>query len=276
MIAWLKKLFGSTQGASQSATPALVETWGSKKLYVPPVPAAPDTTQWSVANNPTTNKLLVPGRPSDLPTSDHYASREFTTLKKEYEWLWQDSKMIVEDKWVSEAKITTDLALHFRRRYEAVAAKTGVPWYVVAALHLRESNFNFAKHIHNGDPLSARTVRVPANRPEMGSPPFTWEESCMDALHLEGFAANINWSVGHTFYLLERFNGFGYRIVGATYMVSPYIYSGSRYYGTGKYTSDGKFDMKVIDKQLGVMPFLKMLEKREVEMFHTLTVEGQT
>ena len=63
-----------------------------------------------------------------------------------------------------------------------------MPWYVVGLIHTMESSGNFAAHLHNGDPLSARTTHVPAGRPKAGAPPFTWEESATDALTMQGFA----------------------------------------------------------------------------------------
>ena len=69
-----------------------------------------------------------------------------------------------------------------RARYDKVAAIAKVPWYVVGAIHSLECNCNFECHLHNGDPLTARTVHVPKGRPIAGNPPFTWEESAVDAL----------------------------------------------------------------------------------------------
>ena len=69
-----------------------------------------------------------------------------------------------------------------RTRYEAIAHETGVPWGVVAVVHQMEAGLRFDRHLHNGDPLTARTVRVPSGRPREGAPPFTWEESATDAL----------------------------------------------------------------------------------------------
>ena len=56
-----------------------------------------------------------------------------------------------------------------RARYEAAGGPHGIPWWFVGAIHMLESGFTFTRHLHNGDPLSARTVRVPAGRPERGS-----------------------------------------------------------------------------------------------------------
>ena len=37
-----------------------------------------------------------------------------------------------------------------RGRYEAVAARSGVPWHVIASLHNMEASGSFAKHLHEG------------------------------------------------------------------------------------------------------------------------------
>jgi lysozyme family protein len=40
-------------------------------------------------------------------------------------------------------------------------AATGVPWFVVAALHERESGADFATYLGNGEPLNRVTQLVP-------------------------------------------------------------------------------------------------------------------
>ena len=69
-------------------------------------------------------------------------------------------------------------------RYEAVSLTlaTGMPWWFVAIVHFMEGGGKFTKHLHNGDPLTDRTVRVPRGRPLFGNPPFRWEQSAIDAL----------------------------------------------------------------------------------------------
>jgi len=39
---------------------------------------------------------------------------------------------------------------------------------------------SFKLHLHNGDPLTARTVNVPKGRPKTGQPPFAWGISAKD------------------------------------------------------------------------------------------------
>ena len=140
--------------------------------------------------------------------------------------------------------------------YQNVAAATGVPWYVIGLIHGLESNFNFSTHLHNGDPLSARTVHVPRGRPPSGSPPFTWQESAADALDFDHLSGWPDWSVAGICYKLEGFNGFGYRSHGVN---SPYLWSFSNNYTRGKYTSDGKWNPNAVSLQVGAITALKSM-----------------
>lgn len=140
--------------------------------------------------------------------------------------------------------------------YHAVSAITGVPWYVIAVIHYRESSLNFKRHLHNGDPLKARTTHVPAGRPLAGNPPFTWEESAVDALRLRGLQKIKEWSIPTILLQLEGYNGFGYQ---KRQICTPYLWSGTNHYESGKYVADGKFDPTAVDKQLGCAPLLKEL-----------------
>jgi lysozyme family protein len=141
-------------------------------------------------------------------------------------------------------------------RYTAVWNLTSVPWQVIAAIHYRESGNSFLRHLHNGDPLTARTTHVPAGRPLKGTPPFTWEESAIDAIRMQGLNKVTDWSIGNTMVLLEKYNGLGYKKKG---LPSPYLWSWTDKYKAGKYVADGKFDPKVVDVQCGVAVILKKL-----------------
>jgi lysozyme family protein len=150
-----------------------------------------------------------------------------------------------------------------RASYEEVAGETGVPWYVVAVIHLLESDLSFSRHLHNGDPLTGRTVHVPADRPaappRSGSFPYTWEESASDAL--SRFRSWRNWGVAGTLYQLERYNGWGYQNRGVP---SPYLWSYSDQYERGKYASDGVYDPDLVSRQPGAASVLKRMEERRI------------
>lgn len=143
-----------------------------------------------------------------------------------------------------------------QNRYEAVSTVTKVPWWVIAAIHYREASMGFKYHLHNGDPLTARTTHVPAGRPKAGEPPFTWEESAIDALRMQGLDKVTDWSIGPSLDLLEKYNGLGYKKKG---LPSPYLWSWTNVYKSGKYVADGKFDPNAVDQQCGVVPILKAL-----------------
>lgn len=142
-------------------------------------------------------------------------------------------------------------------RYRAVASNfTGMPWWVPGVLHSMECGLNFSQHLHNGDPLKARTVQVPKGRPKVGNPPFTWEESAIDALEYDGLDKVEDWSVGNALVMFENYNGTGYRKKGVP---SPYLWSFTDQYRCGKYVADGHYDPLAVSKQAGCAALLKLL-----------------
>jgi lysozyme family protein len=140
--------------------------------------------------------------------------------------------------------------------YTSVGSGLGIPWYFVGLIHGMESGFNFGTHLHNGDPLSARTVHEPKGRPPGGTPPFTWSDSATDALRVEGFANQADWTIPRVLWRLESYNGFGYRRHG---LRTPYLWSFSNLYVSGKYVADGKFDPNAVSQQCGAGVVLKRL-----------------
>ena len=159
-----------------------------------------------------------------------------------------------------------------KARYLPIQAKTGVPWPMIGILHLRESSLNFNKHLHNGDPLTARTVRVPAGHPRTGKPPFTFEASAIDALAIKGWVkAKWDWTIERVLYEAERYNGFGYRRPGRPN--SPYIWASTNQYTRGKFIKDRVYDPNHVDRQLGVAPVLRRIMDLDPE--HGLYLEGQ-
>lgn len=181
----------------------------------------------------------------------------YKALAPEYQQLW-DTMQIRGDR-LQEAQRIMGKILGNRARYQAVALQSkNIPWRFIACLHLLEASLSFAGHLHNGDPLGARTVQVPVGRPIAGTPPFTWEESAYDALKLKGFDRVTDWSISSQLYLGEKFNGFGYRSFHEE-VLTPYLWSGSNHYTKGKYVADGKFDANAVSEQIGVAVLLKVL-----------------
>ena len=152
-----------------------------------------------------------------------------------------------------------------RARYQAVGDALGIPWFFVSVIHNMESSLDFTRHLHNGDPLTARTVRVPAGRPRTGNPPFTWEESASDALSMKGLGQGTDWSPAGVLYQLERYNGWGYRLYHP-HVLSPYLWSFSNHYTSGKYVADGTWSDTAASRQCGAAVILRrMAEIEEIE-----------
>ena len=133
-----------------------------------------------------------------------------------------------------------------------------MPWYLVGIIHGMEAGYRFDRHLHNGDPLTARTVNVPAGRPPEGHPPFSWEESARDALQFDGLAKETDFSIAHLLYYFEKFNGFGYRSRGVP---TPYLWGCSTHYKAGKFVADHVFSETAVSDQVGAAVLVKQLER---------------
>jgi lysozyme family protein len=184
-------------------------------------------------------------------------------LKKEYEDLF--TSCVINSARQKDVEKIRDKIVANKSRYEAVAASTTVPWFVVAVIHSLEGSLNFKTHLHNGDPLTAKTVHVPKGRPA-GTPPFTWEQSAIDALTFDGLAGVKKWNLAIILFRLEGFNGFGYRVKHPE-VLTPYLWSFTNHYTKGKFVADGKFDATAVSKQCGAAAILKlMLTNKDIEI----------
>src|SRR6185369_8482790 len=165
-------------------------------------------------------------------------------LRHEYQTLF-DTCLIAPSHTVEIESTTNKIAAN-RARYEAVGDPLDIPWFFVGVTHCLEGSLDFKTHLHNGDPLKARTVQVPKGRPKKGNPPFTWEESATDALTLEKFAGLDDWSLTSILYRFEKFNGFGYRTRGVN---TPYLWSFSNHYTQGKFAVGGELSLRVVIRE---------------------------
>ena len=181
------------------------------------------------------------------------------TIAEEYHKLYRTCE--AETTHFKEIDKLVDRILNNRSRYEEVGDSVGVPWYFIAAIHNMESSQNFSKHLHNGDSLNARTKHVPSGRPKKGNPPFTWEESAMDALKLRKLHKVKEWSLPRLLYELEGYNGWGYRLYHS-HVLSPYLWSYSNHYKSGKYIADGTWSDTAKSRQCGAIVLIKRLEER--------------
>ena len=184
----------------------------------------------------------------------------YAEYKSGYETLLKTYK--VRPEWKSRIDAAAARLYQNKHRYKAIEDAIGVPWAFVAVIHSLESGGNFSTHLHNGDPLTARTRRIPRGYPKTGKPPFTWEESAIDALKLKSFHLETDWSDAKVCYNLEKYNGFGYRQFRVN---SPYLWSGTTVYSVGKYVSDGKWSASAVSQQVGAMPLYKKLQELDAK-----------
>lgn len=163
-------------------------------------------------------------------------------------------------------KITTGMP-----EYEKVAAElaNGIHWWFIGIVHFMEAGgFKnpFLYHLACGDPLTARTFHVPAGRPKANpgngteppskNNPYTWHESALDALRFSGYDKIKDWSIENSLVLFEKYNGVGYKKRGVP---SPYLWSYTNHYVSGKYVLDGKYDPNAVSKQPGVAAIMKVM-----------------
>lgn len=147
------------------------------------------------------------------------------------------------------------LWMEHQGRYEAVAAKTGVPAKLIASLHWRESNGNFKTYLHQGDPLGKKAVHVPKNIPIFDK----WEEAAIHALNMKKNVRDMVKMDENTTdpaalaTYAEYYNGLGYHKRGKP---SAYVWAGTDQYSAGKFVADGKYSSKTRDRQAGVMSLM--------------------
>ena len=181
-----------------------------------------------------------------------------------YTELW--NKCIVKQTKLSDITYSTNRIIKSKSRYETVVANTPIPWYFVGIIHSMEADNSFTCHIHNGDPLTHRTVQVPKGRP-VADPaagvghPYSWEESCLDCCHYKAWQDIKVWDIETLMYQFERNNGFGYKTKDVN---SPYLWSYTNEYIKGKYVADGKFDPEAVSKQAGCASLLKTLISQNI------------
>lgn len=180
-------------------------------------------------------------------------------LKTEYLDLYQ-SLEIQQNQFDAVDSIAEKVAAN-KSLYQAVSQKVNAPWFFIGSIHNMESGLRFDRHLHNGDPLTARTRHVPAGRPTAGQPPFSWQESAVDALVLRKIDQVADWSLEQILYELEAYNGWGYRKFHQ-HVKSPYLWSFSNHYTSGKYVADGTWSETAASRQCGAAVIIKRLEQR--------------
>ena len=190
----------------------------------------------------------------------------FEKVKSDYTHRW--AAMEIHSNRLAAIIAIADKIIKNKNSYIILQKQTGVPWYFIGLLHFRESSCSFNRHLHNGDPLINRTYRIPPGRP-LGQPPFTFEESAIDALNMMGYTKIKTWTIEQIAYRCEMFNGFGYRDYGVP---SAYLWSGTNQYEIGKFIKDHVFDANVVDVQQGCMAVFKIILDKTNEQ---VTIENE-
>lgn len=209
-------------------------------------PAATDSADEAQATVPST---------PDAPLPAISGSTGFADIAAEYRTCFDRLEVRPERRADVERQVGRLLAAGERHR--AASRELGIPWPFLAIVHMLEAGLDFEAHLHNGDPLTARTVHVPAGRPAAGLPPFTWEASARDAMAMKGYVGQDDWSVARMLYRWEAYNGFGYRRRG---LPSPYLWSFSTLYAKGRFVRDHVFDPESVSRQCGAAVLLKALQ----------------
>ncbi|MDO8331630.1 MAG: hypothetical protein Q7T36_14285 [Fluviicoccus sp.] len=181
------------------------------------------------------------------------------TLRNHYLHLFQTCR--ITPKSLPAVTALAEKIAANRQRYQSIGQPLGIPWFFIGLVHYRECSLVFSKHLHNGDPLTARTVQVPAGRPLKGKPPFSFEDSARDALTLQKLHQCKDWSLPGMLYQLESYNGFGYRLYHPD-VLTPYLWGQTNHYTAGGYPRDGVWSATYINKQLGVAAILRRLAER--------------
>lgn len=175
---------------------------------------------------------------------------DLSALKTANAKRWDHAKLTRGPEFIPVAK----RLVAAKERYQTVAFETGIPWTFIAVTHQRESSQDWGRSLAQGDRWDKVSIHVPKGR----GPFKSWEDAAIDALVAcpPHASRNTDWSIGGTLTLLEQYNGLGYFKRG---LPSPYIWSGTDQYKSGKYVRDGVFDPKVVDKQLGCAGLLKAM-----------------
>jgi lysozyme family protein len=144
--------------------------------------------------------------------------------------------------------------LAHKAEYHAIEDATGVPWWLVAVLHLRESDANFTTYLGNGQSLARKTTVVP-----IGRGPFkSFFDGAVDALRIDGLSSIKDWRLEKALYYCELFNGPGYHNRG---LPAPYVWGGTSIQKPGKFVRDHVFSDRVMDPQPGCAPIIATIAK---------------
>ena len=181
----------------------------------------------------------------------------FEKYGPEYQNLWDTMHIIRDDH---ELQRLSDKLKLSEVMYKKVQDATGVPWQMVAVIHVREAGEQDIGRwlcvLHDGEKIigtGRKTRDVPAGR----GPFYDWVSAAVDALRIQGFLGITEWYIARVLWALEPYNGYGYRNKG---LRSPYLWASTNHQQLGKYVADRVFDPNVMDSQIGCAALLKYLD----------------
>ena len=183
-----------------------------------------------------------------LGLKDSSKAHEFINpYAKEYKTLWETMSVKVFPEWYIK-KIDGN-----KNAYILASDLCKVPWQIIAVIHMLECSGDLSRQILNGERWDRKTKLVPK-----GQGPFkSFAESCIMGFDLHRRYIPNEWNIENTLFFLEAWNGFGYRNYHG--INSPYLWSFSNHYKSGKYVSDGKYDPNAVSKQCGAAVLLREL-----------------
>jgi lysozyme family protein len=166
-----------------------------------------------------------------------------SVLKPRYQELFTSCQ--IRSSWLERIASVAEYIVNKRSQYAPIEAQTTTPWWFIGILHYREANFQDA-HLHNGDPLTNRTIRFPEGRP-LASPAngiaYTFFESAVDALCMMKYDKAKDRSAGAWLWRFEMWDGFDYAKRGIN---SEYLWNGTNHFGSGAnqgiFVAEGQFD----------------------------------
>lgn len=152
--------------------------------------------------------------------------------------------------------------------YKIVESLCQVPRELIFCLHYREANLDFTRQILNGESINQVTIKVPKGL----GPWASWPLSTKSAMNYTKIDQTKRWDLTMILVAAEKHNGLGYYYKNVP---SPYLWSFTDQYQSGKYGSDGNYNPDLLDKQAGVVALLKGLELTNDNRFAPVTPPAQ-
>lgn len=181
--------------------------------------------------------------------------------------LWQSAHLTDDPAMLRELHNVCNTIMKNWDVYKKVGdAVNGIPPYVIGALHYRESSFDFASHLANGDPLwNSDGVPLKTRHVPQGLGPYdSWVSGAIGALRYEGFDRGYHWDLANALENMHMYNGWGpekYHGVN-----SGYVWAGTNHYSKGMYVADGQWDASAVDRRPGCAAILLALRAQGVDL----------